>query len=108
MLTALAGRTHTVVSGLALVFPGGTVYSGTLATQVTFRAFDESFARAYVATGEPMDKAGAYGIQGLGSTLIREIQGDYNTVVGFPIPLFLDLLRAGGFRYEFGNLVPIP
>jgi len=108
MLTALAGRTHTVVSGLALVFPGGTVHSGTLATQVTFRTFDESLARAYVETGEPMDKAGAYGIQGLGSALIREIQGDYHTVVGFPIPLFLDLLQAGGFRYEFGNLVPIP
>ncbi|MGW8267926.1 MAG: Maf family protein, partial [Longimicrobiales bacterium] len=81
MLEALSGRTHTVVSGLALAFPGGTIRSGTTSTEVTFRAFDDAFARAYVATGEPMDKAGAYGIQGFGSALVKKIQGDYHTVV---------------------------
>ena len=107
MLRALSGRTHTVVSGLALAFPGGALRSGTTSTEVTFRPFDEEFARAYVATGEPMDKAGAYGIQGFGSALVREIRGDYHTVVGLPIPLLLELLLEGGLRYEFGSLVPL-
>lgn len=106
MLKDLSGRTHTVVSGLAVVLPRGDLLSGITSTEVTFRTVDEAFARAYVATGEPMDKAGAYGIQGLGSALVREIRGDYHTVVGLPIPLLLDLLSAGGYRYAFGALVP--
>jgi septum formation protein len=107
MLKTLSGRTHAVVSGLALAFPGGGLRSGTTSTEVTFRPFDEDVARAYVATGEPMDKAGAYGIQGFGSALVKEIRGDYNTVVGLPIPLLLELLLEGGLRYEFGSLVPL-
>ena len=106
MLLALSGRTHKVVSGLALALPGEPIHSGVMTTEVTFQSFGEELARAYVATGEPMDKAGAYGIQGLGSALVKEIQGDYHTVVGLPIPLLLDLLHSGGFRYEFGALVP--
>ena len=108
MLLALSDRTHTVVSGLALAFPDGTVQAGFMSTEVTFSAFDEDTARAYTETGEPMDKAGSYGIQGLGSTLVTEIRGDYHTVVGLPIPLLLELLQAGGWRYEFGELVPLP
>jgi septum formation protein len=108
MLLSLAGRTHTVVSGLALAFPDRVIRSGTEVTEVTFRSFGEGLARSYVETGEPMDKAGAYGIQGRGSALVREIRGDYHTVVGLPLPLFLDLLEEGGWRYSFGGLVPIP
>jgi len=104
MLTSLAGRSHRVVSGLAVVFPGGDVRSGHLATDVTFRGFGEDVARKYVRSGEPMDKAGAYGIQGLGSALVKEIRGDYHTVMGLPLPLFLDLLREGGCRYDFGGV----
>jgi len=107
MLMALSGRVHTVVSGLALAFPGGGIRSGTKSTEVTFLPFHEALARSYVATGEPMDKAGAYGIQGFGSALVREIRGDYHTVVGLPIPLLLELLLEGGLRYEFGSLVPL-
>jgi len=107
MLRVLSGQTHTVVSGLAVALPGGAMRSGTTSTDVTFRSFDEKFARAYVATGEPMDKAGAYGIQGFGCALVKEIRGDYHTVVGLPIPLLLELLREGGFKYEFGSLVPL-
>ncbi len=107
MLLSLAGRSHTVVSGLALAFPQGSVRSGTLSTEVTFRPFDGAFARRYADTGEPMDKAGAYGIQGLGSALVKEIRGDYHNVMGLPLPLFMDLLPAGGWLYQFGRLVPL-
>ncbi len=106
MLSSLSGRSHTVISGLAVAFPGGRVLSGSMSTEVTFRSFDETLARRYVETGEPMDKAGAYGIQGLGSSLVAGIKGDYHTVMGLPLPLLMDLLRAGGWRYEFGDLVP--
>lgn len=106
MLSSLSGRSHTVISGLAVAFPGGKVLSGFMSTEVTFRRFDETLARRYVATGEPMDKAGAYGIQGLGASLVKGIKGDYHTVMGLPLPLMMDLLRAGGWRYEFGDLVP--
>jgi septum formation protein len=104
MLSSLAGRSHRVISGLAVAFPSGRISSGFMSTDVTFRDFDISFARSYVETGEPLDKAGAYGIQGLGSALVKEIRGDYHTVVGLPLPLLLDLLRAGGWRYDFGAL----
>jgi septum formation protein len=103
MLLSLAGRDHMVISGLALVAPGGSVYSGSMATRVTFRLFDRETALSYVATGEPMDKAGAYGIQGLGSALVSGIQGDYHNVMGLPLPLFLDLVQEAGWRYEFGE-----
>ncbi len=107
MLRSLAGRAHQVVSGLALSFPDGSLRSGALTTEVEFRPFDERLVRRYVETGEPMDKAGAYGIQGLGGVLVKGIRGDYGTVVGLPLPLFLDLLEEGGWRYEFGAIVPL-
>jgi septum formation protein len=107
MLCSLSGRSHRVISGLALAFPQGGISSGFLSTEVTFRSFNEVFARQYVETGEPMDKAGAYGIQGLGSALVAGIKGDYHTVMGLALPLFLDLLREGGWRYEFGKLLPV-
>ena len=107
MLCSLSGRSHRVISGLALAFPHASIRSGYLTTEVTFRSFDEAFARKYVETGEPMDKAGAYGIQGFGSALVEGIRGDYHTVMGLPLPLLLDLLRDGGWRYYFGDLVPV-
>ena len=75
-LVALAGRTHEVFSGLALASSHGTLAEVARA-EVRFRAFDDATARAYVATGEPLDKAGAYGIQGLGAALVDSIHGDY-------------------------------
>lgn len=107
MLMGLSGRTHTVVSGLALAFPDGRVRDGVLSTDVTFRSFQEGDARRYVETGEPMDKAGAYGIQGMGSALVEAISGDYHTVVGLPVPLLLELLTAGGLHYDFGRLIHV-
>ncbi len=101
ILLALAGREHRVATGLALVLPGGAVRSGVEVTRVRFRAFDEGEARAYVATGEPMDKAGAYGIQGLGSALVEGIEGDFSAVVGLSVPLLLRLLREAGLPWSF-------
>ncbi len=109
MLLALAGRTHRVVSGLALVVPGRdapTVYSRVDHTSVTFGSFGADTARAYVATGEPMDKAGAYGIQGGGAALVSRIEGDYTTVVGLSIAGLVQLLHDAGWRYHFAHLEP--
>jgi septum formation protein len=103
MLSALAGRTHEVYSGLALVGDHGTV-SAVGRASVRFRAFDTATARRYVETGEPSDKAGAYGIQGLGAALVDAVDGDYYCVVGFPVGVFLDLLERAGWRYDFGTL----
>lgn len=103
MLLGLSGASHDVLSGIAIAGPGGTV-SAVARTRVHFRTFDEAFARAYVATGEPMDKAGAYGIQGLGAALVDTIEGDFYSVVGFPIVAFLTLLDKAGLEYEFGVL----
>jgi len=106
MLMSLAGREHHVLSGVAIAGPSGTV-SRVVRTEVRFRDFGESTAVAYVATGEPADKAGAYGIQGLGAALVEEIRGDYYCVVGFPVAALLDLFAAAGWRYVFGRLEPL-
>jgi septum formation protein len=107
MLLALAGRTHRVLSGIALAGEAGTV-SAVGRAQVRFRDYGPELAGAYVATGEPLDKAGAYGIQGLGAALVDGIDGDYYTIVGLPIGRFVELLARSGWRYAFGTLHPIP
>jgi septum formation protein len=97
MLQALAGRTHTVVSGLALLRDGEpTVLHAT--TEVTFRSVDPEVLRWYVGTGEWEGRAGGYAIQGRGAALVAAITGDYLNVVGLPVAALLDaapgLLRA--------------
>jgi len=106
MLISLAGRAHTVLSGLALAGAPGTgeTLSTVTRTHVRFRAYGEDIARAYAATGEPLDKAGGYGIQGLGAALVSGVEGDYYSVVGFPVSAFMELLERAGLRYEFGSL----
>lgn len=104
MLMQLAGRPHEVVSGLALLLGGAVAASGTSTTRVHFRAFDRDTAREYVATGEPMDKAGGYGIQGLGSVLVERIEGDHSNVVGLPIPLLVRLLEVAGRPFRFPSV----
>ena len=103
ILISLAGRKHQVLTGLAISGQDGTV-SAVSGTEVRLRSFTEAEARRYVMSGEPMDKAGAYAIQGLGAALVAEIVGDYYTVMGFPVGTFLDLLLQSGWRYEFGSL----
>ncbi len=84
MLSRLSGRTHAVYTGFTLQ-KEGRVVTKVERTAVTFRRLTSGEIEAYVATGEPMDKAGAYGIQGLGSLLVQGIQGDYFNVMGLPV-----------------------
>ena len=104
MLMCLQGRTHQVISALTLVPPAaasqGELFSGAQVTAVTFRSFGESTAVAYAETGEADDKAGAYGIQGKGATLVERIEGDYTGIVGLPVPLLLGLLEKAGRSYD--------
>ncbi len=92
MLAALSGRSHEVYTGLA-VFSNGKIYRHAERTEVAFRALTEEEIAAYVATGEPMDKAGAYGIQGKACVFIQGIQGDYYNVVGLPVCALHELLK---------------
>jgi septum formation protein len=100
MLRLLSGRTHEVVTGLCVIGPGAT-RSGVERTAVTFASMSEGEIDWYVATGEPMDKAGAYGIQGYGAALVERIDGDFFSVMGLPIRLVLQLLERAGHAYRF-------
>ena len=96
-------RTGALPSGAAPNSGSQRIVSGVEITQVRFRSFDRAMAEGYAATGEPLDKAGAYGIQGLGSVLVEGIQGDYSNVVGLPVLLLVRLLEIGGRPYRFPN-----
>lgn len=95
MLTALSGRTHEVWTGFTLC-RDGEVHTEAVATEVTFRALAPEEIDRYVATGEPLDKAGAYGIQGRGALLVAQIRGDYSNVVGLPLCAVGQALRRFG------------
>jgi len=93
-ITKLSGRTHTVVTGLALQKrDGGINVSGSEKTTVTFRELSGGEIASYVATGEGRDKAGSYAAQGVGSFLIRRIEGCFYNVVGLPIALLFDMFK---------------
>lgn len=92
MLRTLSGRSHTVFTALHLCSPN-KVAAEVSSTRVTFAPMSDAEIAWYIATGEPMDKAGAYGIQGLGARYIQEIEGDYFTVVGLPVHRLYHLLE---------------
>ena len=95
MLMMLSGKEHEVRSSFCLVCESVKVFEiETIVTKVTFNAFDRSVAQAYAATREPLDKAGAYGIQGRGIALVSEINGSYSNVVGLPMAELLGLLQC--------------
>ena len=100
MLAMLSGRTHTVMTAVA-VCHGDRIASSVEIVDVAFVALDENQIREYVATGEPMDKAGAYGIQGYGATIVRRIDGDYFAVMGLSLVRLVALLREIGVSYDF-------
>lgn len=95
MLQRLSGRTHQVMTGVAVRYKGQQL-SKVCVTDVNFRQLTAEEIDAYIATGEPMDKAGAYGIQGRGAVLVKKINGCYNNVVGLPLSLlYLMMQRLG-------------
>jgi len=106
MLSMLSGREHTVITAIA-VARGRKLRSAVEEVRVRFRRLREDEIDAYIATGEPMDKAGAYGIQGYGATIVECIEGDYFSVMGLPLARLVDLLRDLGVRYRFGELETI-
>ncbi len=97
MLRLLSGRTHEVVTVLS-VCRGTHIESEAVVTKVTFRPLCEEELRAYIKTGEPMDKAGSYGIQGYGAMFVSRIEGDYFSVMGLPLCPLCRMLRAFGVR----------
>ncbi len=94
MLQLLSGSTHQVITGVCLVrSPGEIAGLAHETTLVTFRALDDSEIAGYVSSGEPLDKAGAYGIQGLASRFVTRVEGCYFNVVGLPVALVYELLK---------------
>jgi len=100
MLQQLQGKTHEVLTAVA-VAENGRLAQALDVSRVTFRPADRATLEAYVATGEPLDKAGAYAIQGLGAPLIERVEGDFFGVMGLPLRLALDLLAKFGRPYRF-------
>ena len=103
MLGMLSGREHTVITAVA-VARGKKLRSAIEEVRVKFRRLRDDEIEAYIATGEPMDKAGAYGIQGFGATIVERIEGDYFAVMGLPLVRLVGLMRDVGVRYRFGEL----
>jgi septum formation protein len=103
MLRRLSGRSHVVMTGVAAAWRGRVV-SGVEEVGVTFRDLSDGDIAAYVATREPMDKAGAYGIQGYGATIVARVDGDYFAVMGLALGRLVGQLRELGLRYDFGPL----
>lgn len=105
MLQTLSGKTHQVITGTT-VTDGSRTVTFSSETAVTFYPLSEAEIDAYLATGEPFDKAGAYGIQGKGSLLIHSIQGDYFTVMGLPVARLSRVLRQFTENFEKEKATP--
>ena len=103
MLRTLSGRFHTVVTAFALARDGRVVESRAIASRVRFRELGDDEIDAYVRTGEPMDKAGAYGIQAEGAGLVVEVEGERDNVMGLPVGEVLAALRRNRHRVAPGG-----
>lgn len=103
MLRRLSGRSHVVITAVA-VARDGRLESDVEEVDVTFHDLTDSDITAYIATREPMDKAGAYGIQGFGATIVSRVDGDYFAVMGLPLQRLVRLLGRVGVSYRFGPL----
>lgn len=101
MLSMLSGNTHSVYTGVAVIAirnGESEIYSFYEETKVTMYPVEKQQILSYIRTGEPMDKAGAYGIQGKGALLVKEIQGDYNNVVGLPVAKIFQRMSKSGIE----------
>jgi septum formation protein len=106
MLRRLSGRTHEVCTAMAVAH-GSRVESDVVRVAVRFRELDDATIVRYVETREPMDKAGAYGIQGYGATIVEHIEGDYFAVMGLSLVTVVRLAERMGLSYQFGPLVRV-
>lgn len=93
MLRRLAGRTHRVCTGVCVIFPGGARKVFHATSEVTFRPLDDAAIRTYFTLVDPLDKAGAYGVQEHGEWIIREIRGSFDNVMGLPVEQVVAVLR---------------
>lgn len=98
MLRLLSGRAHQVTTAVSLIGPRGQSAAKASTTEVYFREIADEEILSYVQTGESMDKAGAYAIQGGAGQWVQRIQGEYSTVVGLPVSLVTEMLRAAGLH----------
>ena len=96
MLEGLSGRTHEVWSAVALVLPGGGLLERLNITRVTFAELDRAWIESYCASGDPMDKAGAYGVQGIAAQKISHMEGSYSCVMGLPLHETAEILHEAG------------
>jgi septum formation protein len=101
MLRRLSGRTHAVITAVAVAWQG-RLESAVEEVEVTFHRLSDRDVTGYIATREPMDKAGAYGIQGFGATIVARVDGDYFAVMGLPLQRLVQLFERIGLRYVFG------
>ncbi len=106
MLQTLSGREHEVTTGVAVRLAGGSIVVESATTEVRFRPLSEEEIEAYVATGEPLDKAGAYGIQGGAGRFVEEVRGDLQNVIGLPLRLVADLLSVDFPDLAFPGATP--
>ena len=97
ILTSLSGKAHQVVTGFALITPASEIFSDTVTSLVTFHSLTQQVITDYIKTGEPMDKAGAYAIQGLGKKLVAGYEGSYTNIVGLPVEEVMRCLKSAGF-----------
>ena len=106
MLRLLSGRSHVVLTGVCLILPPDRVHAEVASTTVEFVPLTEADIEAYIGSREPMDKAGAYAIQGLGSRFVARIDGSYSNVVGLPVALLWSWLANGAAGDPFWGRRP--
>jgi len=97
MLRLLSGRWHQVITAVSVVVPGKPAHTNSRTTEVHFRDVTPREIQEYIATGEPMDKAGAYAIQGGAAPWVVRVEGEYSNVVGLPLSLVTEMLHTCGF-----------
>ncbi|MFN7148341.1 MAG: Maf family protein [Microthrixaceae bacterium] len=99
MLERLSGRTHRVLTAVVVVDPEGIEHSAVASATVTMAHTSDAERAWYVGTGEPMDKAGAYAVQGIGAAFVEQVEGDPTTVIGLPLRTTVELLRVAGVTW---------
>ncbi|OQB24091.1 MAG: Septum formation protein Maf [Firmicutes bacterium ADurb.Bin182] len=97
ILQKLSGKTHLVYTGIAVI-SDNCEFADYDVTRVTFEKLTDNEIKAYIKTGEPMDKAGAYGIQGPASLFVKSVEGNYFTIIGLPLPKLYKMLRRAGLK----------